>query len=217
MIRGPVSASSPKWRRQKETRPADIIRAALDVFSEKGFAGAKMEEIAARAGVSKGAPYLYFPTKEDLFRAVVREVIEPDIEPMLTAARQHDGPLEPLLRAMTQHVAHIAATTQLGRVVKLVISESSTFPEIARIWHDTVLSRALGTIALLIEKAQARGEVRPGDPRNHAISVIAPLLVGVIHRETFAPVGATPFDLSHLMTQHLDTVLPGLFATKDTP
>lgn len=212
-----MSASSPKWRRQKETRPADIVRAALDVFSEKGFAGAKMEEIAARAGVSKGAPYLYFPTKEDLFRAVVRDVIEPNIEPMLAAARQHDGPLEPLLRAMTQHVAHIAATTQLGRVVKLVISESHTFPEIARIWHDTVLSRALGTMALLIEKAQARGDVRDGDPRNHAISVIAPLLVGVIYRETFVPVGATPFDLSTLMKQHLDTVLPGLLIKKDAP
>lgn len=212
-----MSASSPKWRRQKETRPADIVRAALDVFSEKGFAGAKMEEIAARAGVSKGAPYLYFPTKEDLFRAVVRDVIEPNIEPMLAAASQHDGPLEPLLRAMTQHVAHVAATTQLGRVVKLVISESNTFPEIARIWHDTVLSRALGTMAMLIEKAQARGDVRDGDPRNHAISVIAPLLVGVIYRETFVPVGATPFDLSTLMKQHLDTVLPGLLIKKDAP
>lgn len=212
-----MSASSPKWRRQKETRPADIVRAALDVFSEKGFAGARMEEIAARAGVSKGAPYLYFPTKEDLFRAVVRDVIEPNIEPMLAAASQHDGPLEPLLRAMTQHVAHVAATTELGRVVKLVVSESSTFPEMARIWHDTVLSRALGTLALLIEKAQARGEVRAGEPRNHAISIIAPLLVGVIHRETFVPVGATPFDLSRLMKQHLDTVLPGLLITKDAP
>jgi len=212
-----MSTPSPKWRRQKETRPADIVRAALDVFSEKGFAGAKMEEIAARAGVSKGAPYLYFPTKEDLFQAVVRDVIEPNIEPMLAAASQHDGPLEPLLRAMTQHVAHVAATTELGRVVKLVISESNTFPEMARIWHDTVLSRALGTMALLIEKAQARGEVRAGDPRNHAISIIAPLLVGVIYRETFVPVGATPFDLSRLIQQHLDTVLPGLLTTKDAP
>lgn len=212
-----MSASSPKWRRQKETRPADIVRAALDVFSEKGFAGAKMEEIAARAGVSKGAPYLYFPTKEDLFRAVVKDVIEPDIEPMLEAASRHDGPLEPLLRAMTQQIAHVATTTQLGRVVKLVISESSTFPEIARIWHDTVLSKAIGTMAHLIARAQARGEVRAGDPRQHAISIVAPLLIGVLYRETFVPVGATPFDLSDLMKQHIDTVLPGLLITKDAP
>lgn len=212
-----MSASAPKWRRQKETRPADIVRAALDVFSEKGFAGAKMEEIAARAGVSKGAPYLYFPTKEDLFRAVVREVVEPNIEPMLQLANGHEGPLEPLLRGMTQHVAHVATTTQLGRVVKLVISESNTFPEIARIWHDTVIGQALGAMAELIARAQVRGEVRPGDARSHAISIISPLLLGVIYRETFVPVGGTPFDLSDLMKQHLDTVLPGLLIRKDAP
>lgn len=212
-----MSASSPKWRRQKETRPADIVRAALDVFSEKGFAGARMEEIAARAGVSKGAPYLYFPTKEDLFAAVVRDVVEPNIESMLDMAAAHEGPLEPLVRGMTQHVAGLAETTPLGRIVKLVISESNTFPELARIWHDNVISRALGALAALIERAQQRGEVRPGDPRTHAVSLVAPLLVGVIFHETFVPIGAKPFDLPALIKQHLDTVLPGLLLEKTAP
>lgn len=212
-----MSASSPKWRRHKETRPADIVRAALDVFSEKGFAGARMEEIAARAGVSKGAPYLYFPTKEDLFAAVVRDVVEPNIESMLDMAAAHEGPLEPLVRGMTQHVAGLAETTPLGRIVKLVISESNTFPELARIWHDNVISRALGALAALIERAQQRGEVRPGDPRTHAVSLVAPLLVGVIFHETFVPIGAKPFDLPALIKQHLDTVLPGLLLEKTAP
>jgi AcrR family transcriptional regulator len=207
----------PKWRRQKETRPGDIVRAALDVFSEKGFAGAKMEEIAARAGVSKGAPYLYFPTKEDLFAAVVREAVEPNLDPIIQLAETHDGPLEPVFRAMTQQIAYVAETTSIGRVVKLVISESQTFPEMARIWHDTVISRALGAMAMLIERAQNRGEIRPGDPRLHAITVISPLLLGIIFRETFVPIGAKPFDLPALMKQHLDTVLPGLLLRKDTP
>jgi AcrR family transcriptional regulator len=210
-------STAPRWRRQKETRPADIVRAALDVFSEKGFAGARMEEIAARAGVSKGAPYLYFPTKEELFAAVVREVVEPNIEPVLQLASEHDGPLEPLLRAMTQHVAHVAETTNLGRIVKLVISESSTFPGMARIWHDNLIARALGTLSTLIERAQARGEVRPGDPRHYAVSLISPLLLGVIFRETFVPVGAKPFDLRALIGQHLDTVLPGMLVKDGKP
>jgi len=186
--------ASPKWRRQKETRPGDIVRAALDVFSEKGFAGAKMEEIAARAGVSKGAPYLYFPTKEDLFAAVVREAVEPNIDPIILLAQSHEGPLEPVLRAMTQRIAFVAETTSIGRVVKLVI-----------------------TLATLIERAQQRGEVRPGDPRAHAITIISPLLLGVVFRETFVPIGAKPFDLPALMQQHLDTVLPGLLLKRETP
>ncbi len=211
-----MPSPSPRWRRQKETRPADIVRAALDVFSEKGFAGARMEEIAARAGVSKGAPYLYFPTKEDLFAAVVRDVVQPNIDPMLQMAAAHNGALEPLFRAITEHLGHTVETTPLGRVVKLVISESQTFPEIARIWHDNVLDKALGTVAALIERAQQRGEVRPGDPRNHALTIVSPLLVGVIFQETFVPVGAKPFDLSALIKQHLDTVLPGLLLEKTT-
>lgn len=209
--------ASPKWRRQKETRPGDIVRAALDVFSERGFAGAKMEEIAARAGVSKGAPYLYFPTKEDLFAAVVREAVEPNLDPIIQLAQSYDGPLEQVFRMMTQQVAHVAETTSIGRVVKLVISESQTFPEMARIWHDTVISRALGAMATLLERGQQRGEVRPGDPRSHAITIISPLLLGVIFRETFVPIGAKPFDLPALMKQHLDTVLPGLLLRKETP
>ncbi|OYW90825.1 MAG: TetR family transcriptional regulator [Caulobacterales bacterium 32-67-6] len=208
-------ATKPRWRRQKETRPGDIVRAALDVFTEKGFAGARMEEIAARAGVSKGAPYLYFQTKEDLFAAVVREAFEPKLEPVLALIASHEGALEPLLRAMTQHGAHLAATTQLGQVMKLVISESRTFPEIARIWHDNLLARGLDALTSLIERAQQRGEIRPGDPRLHALSLIAPLPVGVIFRETFVPTGAKPFDLAALMNQHLDTVLPGLL-TKES-
>lgn len=212
-----MTATSPKWRRQKETRPADIVRAALDVFSEKGFAGARMEEIAARAGVSKGAPYLYFPTKEDLFAAVVREVVQPNLDPIIQLAQSYDGPLDQIFRMMTQQVASLAETTSLGRVVKLVISESQTFPEMARIWHDTVITRALGALATLIERGQQRGEIRPGDPRSHAISIISPLLLGVIFRETFVPIGAKPFDLPALMKQHLDTVLPGLLLKKETP
>lgn len=210
-------STSPKWRRQKETRPADIVRAALEVFSEKGFAGARMEEIAARAGVSKGAPYLYFPTKEDLFAAVVRDVVQPNLDPIIQLAQSYDGPLDQIFRMMTQQVAHLTETTPIGRVVKLVISESQTFPEMARIWHDTVITRALGSMASLIERAQQRGEVRPGDPRSHAITLISPLLVGVIFRETFVPIGAKPFDLPALMKQHLDTVLPGLLLKKETP
>lgn len=212
-----MTTTSPKWRRQKETRPGDIVRAALDVFSEKGFAGARMEEIAARAGVSKGAPYLYFPTKEDLFVAVVRDVVEPNLDPIILLAQSYDGPLDQIFRLMTQQVASLAETTSIGRVVKLVISESQTFPEMARIWHDTVITRALGALATLIERGQRRGEIRPGDPRSHAISIISPLLLGVIFHETFVPIGAKPFDLPALMKQHLDTVLPGLLLEKETP
>src|SRR3569623_1618221 len=100
-----LAKGEPKWRRRKEARPAEIVQAALQVFSEKGFAGAKLDEIAARAGVSKGARYLYFETKEDLFRAVVRQAVAPNVERMRGALNAFNGPFPQYLAIFAQMIA----------------------------------------------------------------------------------------------------------------
>ena len=102
----------------------------------------------------------------------------------------------------------------VGKVIKMVVGESGNFPDVARIWHDTLITRGLGLISGMIAKAQARGEIRPGDPRQYAVGLISPMLVGVIFRETFEPIGAQPFDIPALMQQHAATVLRGM--TPDT-
>lgn len=205
-----MDAGAPKFRRRKADRPAEIIQAALAVFAEKGFAAAKLEDIARRAGVSKGAIYLYFETKEDIFRAVVGQAIAPNIAAVKAMAAAHPGPLADLLRGVTGHIAGIVTHTPLGGVLKMVVGEARNFPEIARVWHDELVSQALGTLTGAIAAAQARGEVKPGDPRIYALQLIAPLLVAVLWRETFVPVGAEPFDLPTVMGQHIDTLLLGL-------
>jgi AcrR family transcriptional regulator len=204
---------SPKWRRRKEERPTEIIAAAYAVFADKGFAAAKLDDIAARAGVSKGALYLYFETKQEIFEAVVKSAIAPNIDMIRTMAEAYDGPLEPLLR---QIVSRVQTTIgfHFGPVIKMVIGEGRNFPEIARIWHDQMVEPGLGMLTGIIARAQARGEVRPGDPRAFCISLISPVLAAVIVRETFVPVGAKPFDIPALMQQHLDTVLPGMLTAK---
>ena len=200
----------PKFRRRKAERPNEIVEAALAVFAEKGFAAARLDEIARRAGVSKGALYLYFETKEDLFRAVVGLVIAPNLAAMKAMAAAHPGPFGDLIRGVAVSVAHLAQHSPVGAVAKMVLGEARNFPELARVWHDELVSQALGAIADAIRAAQARGEIRPGDPRTYALQFIAPLLVGVMWRETFVPIGAEPFDLSKLMTQHVETLLHGL-------
>lgn len=207
----------PKFRRRKADRPGEIVRAAMDVFAEKGFAAAKLDEIAARAGVSKGALYLYFETKEDLFRAVVGQVVAPNIAQVKAMAAAHPGPFSDLVRSLVGHVVGVVQATSIGGVVKMVIGEARNFPELARVWHDDLVSQALGALAAAVEAAQTRGEVKPGDPRAYALQLISPLLVGVIWRETFVPIGAAPFDLSALMRQHLDTVLTGMLAEGALP
>lgn len=205
-----MDAGEPKFRRRKADRPDEIVSAAMAVFAEKGFAAAKLDDIAKRAGVSKGAVYLYFETKEDIFRAVVERAISPNVGVIRAMAAAHPGPLADLLQSIAGVIGGLVETTPLGGVLKMVVGEARNFPEIARVWHDQLVSQALGAMAEAIGNAQARGEVRPGDPRMYALQVISPLLVGVLWRETFVPVGAQPFDLQALIRQHLETLLRGM-------
>jgi AcrR family transcriptional regulator len=205
-----VDVGSPKFRRRKAERPAEIVRAALEVFADKGFAAARLEEIAKRAGVSKGALYLYFETKEDLFRAVVRQAIAPNVDVVKAMAAAHPGPLADLLRGVTAHVAGLMETTPLGGVLKMVVGEAGNFPELARVWHDQLVSQVLDAISSALAAAQARGEVRSGDPRIYALQLVSPLVVGILWRETFTPVGAPPFEIRAVLSQHVETLLRGM-------
>ena len=212
-----LAAGSPKFRRRKADRPGEIVEAALAVFAEKGFAAARLDEIAARAGVSKGALYLYFETKEDLFRAVVEQAIAPNIQAVRMMIAAHPGPFADLLRLASERIAVLLETLPVGGVVKMVIGEAGNFPELARVWHDRLVAHALGAMTDAVAAAQARGEVRPGDPRVYAMQLIAPLLIGVIWRETFVPVGAPAFDLPALARQHVETMLSGMLAPGTRP
>lgn len=210
-------AAEPKWQRRKEARPKDICAAALETFAEKGFAGARIEEIARKAGLSKGAVYLYFPTKEDLFRAVVRDAVSPNLDLVRQTVMATDLPFADLVRTLLPRFAEIVTAVPLGAVLKMVIGESRNFPELARVWHEDVVLKAIGLLGGVIERAQERGEVRPGDPRFHAFSLIGPMLLGVIWRETFTPIGAATVDLPAIARQHAETVLHGLVLPEAQP
>ncbi len=199
----------PKFKRRKADRPDEIIAAAMALFAEKGFAAARLDDIAARAGVSKGALYLYFPTKQDMFRAVVEQAVGPNFA---SAQQMSMGEVAfaDLARGMGQMMAHMAATSPLGGIVKMVIAEAGNFPELASIWYERSIAPVLGLLTEKIARGQARGEIRPGDPRQYALSLVAPTVLGAVWRETFTPVGAPAFDLKSLAEQHVETMLRGM-------
>jgi AcrR family transcriptional regulator len=203
---------APKWQRRAEDRPREICAAALEVFSEKGFAAARLDKIAHRAGVSKGTLYLYFRDKEDLFRAVVRTAIVPNVEAITSTISALDAPFSDIVRMFLAAFAEREARLPIGAVAKMVVGESRNFPELARVWHDEVASKAIGAIAGFIERAQQRGEVKPGDPRLYAFSLMGPMVLGALWRTTLVPAGGTALDLTTLAKQHSETVLAGLLA-----
>ena len=211
-----MQPGQPKWRRRSEARPGEIIEAALTVFSEKGFAAARLDDIAARAGVSKGALYLYFETKQDLFRAVVRDTVAPNLAAVEAFASQGGLAFGDLVRLVFARIADVVAEGRLGPVAKMVIGESRNFPELAKVWHEDVVSRVLSALSGAIAAAQARGEVRAGDPRLYVMSLAGPLLMGVLWREVFVPIGAEPIDMKALLAQHADAILGGLLVPSES-
>ena len=205
-----LPAGQPKFRRRPEARPAEILAAALEVFAARGFQAARLEEVAKRAGVSKGALYLYFETKADLFRAVVTDAISPNIE-RVKAMASAEVPFEQAARMGLGMMARtVAVDRRVSGVVKLVIAESRNHPELATIWHETVVEPGVRLMSGLIAAAQARGEVRAGDPRLFAFGLMGPMVLSMVWRETFEPVGAEPIEVAALADQHLDTVLKGM-------
>ena len=205
---------APRWQRRSEDRPGEICAAALEVFAEKGFAAARLDEIAKRAGVSKGTLYLYFQDKADLFRAVIRDTVAPRVAAVRELADKLELPFAQIVPLFLANFAEMATRLPVGAVAKIVIGESRNFPDLAKIWHDQVASGALSALEQLIQRAQDRGEVRPGDARLMAFSLMGPMLMGVLWRETLQPAGGQPLDLAKLAAQHGETVLAGMLTEK---
>jgi len=205
-----VADDKPKWRRRKEARPGEIVEAALEVFAEKGFAAAKLDDIARRAGISKATLYLYFETKEEIFRAVARAAVASLLQAFEGQAEAFDVPFVELAPRLLSSAARMMASGRVPAIARMVIGESRNFPDLARIWHDDVVTSVLEMVAGIIARAQARGEVAPGDPRLHAFSLMGPMVMAMLFGEVFGGVGANPPDLQALADQHADTALRGL-------
>lgn len=209
---GARTPSAPR-RRRKEARPQELTAAALALFVEKGFAATRLDEVAARAGVSKGTLYLYFDSKEALFKAVISEGIVPAIESgeaMLIEYR--DDPVA-LLRAFLRAWWERIGSTELGGIPKLMMSEAGNFPEVARYYNEAVIQRGLGLLRTAVERGIAAGVFRPVDIDLVGTLLIAPLVHLAMWRHSFAACCATGIDPAAYVEAHIDIVLHGLGAT----
>ena len=180
----PEQSATPRQRR-KEARPAELLAAALEVFAEKGFAGTRLEEIAAHAGVSKGTVYLYFESKEVLFKAAIEAAMTPAVEAVEAIANDAGKPAADLLREFVFGWWERVGMTSLGAVPKLMVAESGNFPEVARWFHDTMILRAQRAMARLIQLGIERGEFRQVEPMIAARIVFAPMFSIIVWRRAF--------------------------------
>src|SRR6266571_9050169 len=135
----PKRAAKPRWQRRKAARPAEIVAAALHVFVERGFAATKLDDVARKAGVTKGTVYLYFESKEALFKAIVRETIVPVIAQGEALARSFTGSARALVERLVREYWRLVGETALAGIPKLMMAEAATFPELTRFYYDEVV------------------------------------------------------------------------------
>jgi AcrR family transcriptional regulator len=207
-----MSSRVPRWRRRSADRPAEIIAAALEVFAETGFAAARLEAIAARAGVSKATLYLYFESKEALFRAAARSAAGPILAALEAGTAAPEGALTELVPPLLARAAAALGAGRAAALARMVIAESRNFPDLAEIWRTDVVGPAFGRVAVLLERAQARDEIAAGDPRLMAFSLVGPLIMGALFAEVFGP-AADPPDLGALAVEHARFALRALAPT----
>src|SRR5215831_1378662 len=202
-----------KQRRAPAERPGEILDAALALFVEKGFAATRLDDVAERAGLSKAAIYLYFEDKTALFQGVVRQAVTVNLFTVEAMLKGHRGSIAGLLPRILEFMAGRIEDTPMPSVAKLVISESRAFPEIGRFYLEEVIGRGFPLLEGLIARGVESGEFRPVDPMLTVRSLIGPMLLSIIWKTVFEPIGAEKLDARALARHHADLMLHALRPT----
>jgi AcrR family transcriptional regulator len=201
--------STCRWRRRKEARPEEILEAALSLFTEKGFAATRMNDIAKLAGISKGTLYLYFDSKEAIFKAVVQQLVEPQIDRNESMVDEYEGTAVELLRQMVMGMWESIGNSSLSAIPKLMVSESGNFPELAHYFVNHVVKRSRKLFIKVIQRGVERGELKACEPAIVARLITAPLVHAAIWMHSLAAFDDAQ-DTRGYIEQHIDLFLHGL-------
>jgi AcrR family transcriptional regulator len=178
-------ATGSRRERKKDDRPQEIVEAAFEEFAAKGFAGTRLEDVAARARVSKGLPYLYFKTKEELFKAVVRSVITSHFDVMRGQMETTTLSVEAFLKGPFLGFIQELVSSKRAFIARLLIAEGHKHPELTKFYYDNVVSRGIEAMTRLIDRGVEQGEFRPTALRDFPQLLFAPVLSAVLWRALF--------------------------------
>ncbi len=206
-----TSALPPRGRR-KEARPGELLAAALDLFVDKGFAATRVDEVAARAGVSKGTLFLYFSSKEELFKAVVRENIAVRFAEWDSELMAFEGSSSELLRYCFQTWWERVGATKASGLAKLMLSEANNFPELAQFYRQEVVEPGHALVRRILQRGMDRGEFRTVPLDQAVYLVLAPLMFLMLAQPTMGLCIPCPerFNADEYIALQAENVLQGL-------
>lgn len=197
---------STRTRRRSTTqRPEDILHAALAEFIAKGYAGTRLDDVARRAGISKGLVYVYFDTKEELFKAVIRKFLVPHVEMLQGEIDTSQLPSEALLRGPVLDLMKQVVSSQIHELIRLLIAEGPRHPDLTAFYYEEVVSRGMGLVEAIIDRGVARGEFRPTPLRDFPQLVIAPMLMAVVWKLLMER--HRPLDTEKVLETHIALLL----------
>lgn len=202
--------AKPRWQRRKDARPEEIVTAALEEFVERGFAATRLEDVARRAGVTKGTLYLYFKNKEALFKAVIRQTIVPIIAQGELTARSFTGSARELLEQLVREYWRLVFETSLAGLPKLMMAEAANFPQLARFYYDEVVTRGHKLLGGVIERGMKNGEFRRVDIPSATKLALSPLMHATVASRAFAQCMPEGFDVRKYLETHIDLYLHGI-------
>ncbi len=204
-----------KRERRKEARPGELLAAALELFVEKGFAATRVEEVAQRAGVSKGTLFLYFSSKEELFKAVVRENISGRFTEWAQELEQYQGSSADLVRYCMHSWWERVGATKVSGISKLMMSEAGNFPELARFYQTEVIQPGDDLIHRILQRGVDSGEFRSMDMTYGVYSILAPMLFLAMWQHSLGTCGdaRVTLDPKKYIDSQLDTILYGMSAS----
>jgi AcrR family transcriptional regulator len=195
-------------RRRKDARPAEIIEAGLLEFAERGFAGTRLEDVAARAGIAKGTIYRYFNSKEALFEAAVLSRLTPVIDGVEAMVDAFPGSSADLLRLMLTRIYQEIVGTDVPVLIRIIISEGARFPAISEAYYRRIVAKGRALLSRIVARGVARGEFRAGAAAELPIVAIAPAIMAAVWRMTFDRF--EPIAPERFLAAHLDLILHGL-------
>jgi len=200
-------------RRRKAERPQEILEAAFNEFSRNGYAMTTLDQIAERAGVTKGTIYVYFENKEHLFISMVRELMRATLDTVQDMFERHDGSTVDLLRAQFSYIyEHIVEDRRRREVVRMLIAEASRFPALADRYHEEIHRPCVDLLAQAIRRGIDRGEILPSAITECPLVIIGPIAFVDVWMMMFDD--RHPLDLKTYFKAHLELVLNGLLVKR---
>jgi AcrR family transcriptional regulator len=196
--------AEPKYQRRKEDRPQEIADAAFSEFAEKGYSATRIDDVARRAGVSKGLTYLYYKTKEDLFKAVVKNVVVRRVDALLDDVETTELSSEAFIRGPLLTFMKRVPGSPIAIVIRLLIAEGRRHPDLVDYYYDNVVARGLDAIRRFVQRGVERGEFKPEAAKLQPQLFLAPMMLSMIWRLIFTE---KPLDTDRLMEDQVDLLL----------